>query len=204
MPRRCVELVQRYVARPRHRPEHAARLGRRVVVDRRCVFSLLVVLALPLPRRAARRRRAGGCRSGSRSRRAPVAVACSAALDPTLDNDDCYAVANPIGVDGLHDVEPGRRRARAHRRSSSPRRWRRAASLVVRFRRSRGVERAADQVDRAGGVRSRSSARSSCSASLGRLGVRTSTGRYGLLAARRSRSRSGSRSCATGCSTSTS
>ena len=90
-----------------------------------------------------------------------------AALDPTLDNEDYYTVANPIGIDGWHDVESGvsgvvllvlfAGSALAA-----------IASLVVRFRRSHGVERQQIKLIVLSGVSLGSA--SSCSAPCGRSG----------------------------------
>jgi hypothetical protein len=36
-----------------------------------------------------------------------VLASVVASLDPTLDNEDCYRLSNPIGIHGLHDIESG-------------------------------------------------------------------------------------------------
>ena len=63
-----------------------------------------------------------------------------AALDPKLDDGDKYSVANPIGVSGLHDIETGASGVALSVLFVSSM-LAAAASLVVRFRRSGGVER---------------------------------------------------------------
>jgi hypothetical protein len=69
-----------------------------------------------------------------------VLASVVAALDPTLDNEDYYEVSNPIGIHGIHDIESGTT-GNVLLILTAASALAAAASLIVRFRRSRGVER---------------------------------------------------------------